>query len=270
MIKVFQIFFLVFSIFIFSQEEEMYSAFNFENNTVQKILIDKTKLRANSELDATILDSLRVNQEVKILSRTKGLTKIGERDAPWFKISYNKNGISNEGFVWGGNIALGHRKYKDIQFLFGIASTQKVKNVGNNDFHNEIIARVVAIKDSVVISERNFEMGSSENLEAYGFEIINNKNLKNVEFIVKAMVTGAACGIPTYEQYFFWTNNSFYKLPRLMIVGDADVYHHSEGFSFYKNGKVVLNTEESEIDENEKEKTSKKSKIYFWDGEKLK
>ena len=65
--KIFQIFFFLISIIIFSQEEsEEYSVFNFEKNTFQKILIDKTKLRINPELNATILDSLQINQEVKI------------------------------------------------------------------------------------------------------------------------------------------------------------------------------------------------------------
>lgn len=269
--KFFQIFFFLFSAIIIAQDEhEEYSAFDFKKNSNQKILIDKTKLRISPELNANILDSLQINQDVKILSRTNKLTKIGERNAPWFKISYNKNGSNNEGYIWGGNIALGYRKYKNIQFLFGIASTQKVKNVENNYFHNEMIARLVAIKDSKVISEKSFEMGNSENLEAYGFEIINNKNLKNVEIILKTMVSGAACGVPTYEQYLFWTNNSFYKLPRTMSVGDADVYSYSEEFQFFKNGRIVMQIEQYEKDENEKVKTSKNSKTYFWDGKNLK
>ncbi len=274
--KIFQIFFFLISIIIFSQEEsEEYSVFNFEKNTFQKILIDKTKLRINPELNATILDSLQINQEVKILSRTKELTQIGERNAPWFRISYDKNGKTNEGYIWGGNLALGHRKYKDIQFLFGVASTQKIKDKDNDSFHDEIIARIIAIKDEKVISERNFEMGNSENLISYGFTFIENKNLKNVDFIIQTYVSGEACAIPTYDQYFFWTNNSFYKLPKLTSVSDAGVFHHEELYVFPNLKKVKANTilktiEESQTDENEKTKTSKNFKIYFWNGTKLK
>lgn len=274
--KIFQIFFFLFSIIIFSQEEsEEYSAFNFEKNTFQRILIDKTKLRINPELNTLILDSLPINQEVKILSRTKKLTKIGERNAPWFKISYDKNGKTNEGYIWGGNLALGHRKYKDIQFLFGVVATQKIKDKDYNSYHDETIARVIALRENTVISERNFEMGSSENLNSFGFTFIENKNLKNVDFIIKTYVSGDACAIPTYDQYFFWTNNSFYKLPKLMSVSDAGIFHYEESYIFPNLKKVKANTilkiiEKSETDENDKTKTSKKTKTYFWDGKVLK
>lgn len=265
------IFVLIFFQILYCQEEnEMYSSFNFEKNSIQKILSDKTKLRENPDLNAPILDSLDISQNIKIISRTNELTKIGERNAPWFKISYDKNGTSGEGFIWGGNIALGHRKYKGIQFLFGIASTQKIKNKDFDDEHDEMIAKIVALKDNQVISERNFEMGTAENLAGYSFKILENQGLKNVDIILHTLVSGEACGIPTYEQYFLWTKNSFYKLPKLMSVGDADIFSHSEEYLFQKSGKIILKTVEAEFDDNEKEKTSKKSKTYIWDGESLK
>ena len=157
----------------------------------------------------------------------------------------------------------------------GIASTQKVKDEIGNDFHNEIIARIIALKDQKVISERNFEMGSSENLNSYGFKILENKNLKNVDFIIHTYVSGDACAIPTYDQYFFWTNNSFYKLPKLTSVSDAGIFHYEESYIFPNPKKVKANTilkiiEKSETDENDKTKTSKKNKTYFWDGKNLK
>ena len=118
-------------------------------------------------------------------------------------------------------------------------------------------------------------MGNSENLQSYGFTFIENKNLKNVDFIIQIYVSGDACAIPTYNQYFFWTNNRFYKLPRLMSVSDAGAFHYEELYIFpnlkkVKPNTILKTTEESETDENEKTKTSKKSKIYFWDGKSLK
>ena len=64
--RFFQVFFFLFSIIIFSQEEnEEYSVFNFEKNTSQKILIDKTKLRTTPDVNSVVLDSLDINQEIK-------------------------------------------------------------------------------------------------------------------------------------------------------------------------------------------------------------
>ena len=267
--SLFSIFALILFQIVFSQEgNEVFSSFDFEINSTQKILSDKTKLRESPNLNAIVLDSVDVNQDVKIISRTQELTKIGERNAPWFRISYSKNGIAREGYVFGGNIALGHRKYKDIQFLFGMSSTQKIKK---DDFeYDELVAKIIALQDHQVIAERSFGMGNSENLAFYSFKISENPGLKNVDVILQTLVSGEACGIPTYEQYFLWTNHSFYPLPKLMNVGDADVFWHSEEFSFQKNGKIILKTKEYEKDENEKETTSEKSKTYFWDGESLK
>ena len=268
--KLLHLVFLLSFYFGFSQSEEEYSSFHFELGSHQKILVSNTKVRKCPELGTVVIDSLSPGNDIKIIYRTPQNFKIGERHAPWFKVSYEKNGTPTEGYIWGGNIALGHRKYNDVQLLFGIASTQKIKNKGSEGDYNEMIARVVALKDNQVISERNFEMGNSENLSGYGFKIIENQKLKNVDFIVAAMVSGEACGVPTYEQYFLWSHNSLVKLPRLMSVGDADVYSYSEEFQFFKNGKIMMKIEQYEKDENNKETTKKTSKTYFWDGKELK
>ena len=189
--KLLHLVFLLSFYFGFSQSEEEYSSFHFELGSHQKILVSNTKVRKFPELGTVVIDSLSPGNDIKIIYRTPQNFKIGERHAPWFKVSYEKNGTPTEGYIWGGNIALGHRKYNDVQLLFGIASTQKIKNKGSEGDYNEMIARVVALKDNQVISERNFEMGNSENLSGYGFKIIENQKLKNELVVAQKKVNAA-------------------------------------------------------------------------------
>lgn len=258
---------------IVSAQEEVYAngVFSFEENKTQKIFTDFTRVRQEPNLNSQILDSLQTNQPILIIKKDEKILHLGERSSNWYKVSYQKANQTLEGYVWGANLCIGYRNKDGYDFLFGISKTIDKKDKEFNQNYKQNIASIKAVQENVLIDEVFFETGSGESLSYGTFTIESNHKLKNVDFTLKAMVSGEACGIASYDQYVLFKNKKLIALPQLMNVGDADVYHHSEEFIFPNDkggipNAFIFKMEEMEKDENEKEKTKRLSRTYLWDG----
>ncbi|WP_404986763.1 SH3 domain-containing protein [Chryseobacterium sp. M5] len=261
----------------FSAQEEDYEyangVFHFEENKTQKIFTDFTRIRQSPNVNAQILDSLQTNQQILILKQDETILKLGERRANWYKISYQKGDKTSEGYVWGGNLCVGYRTKNGYDFLFGLTKTINKKDKEYPEIViKQNIAAIKMVEGNILIDEVSFDTGSGESLSYGTFNIESNHKLKNVEFTLKAMVSGEACGIASYDQYVLVKDKKMIVLPQLMNVGDADVYYHSEQFVF-PNDKggipdaFIFKTEEMEKDEKEREKKKNASKTYLWNGD---
>lgn len=261
----------------FSAQEEDYEyangVFYFEENKTQKIFTDFTRIRQSPNVNAPILDSLQTNQQILILKQDETILKLGERRANWYKISYQKGDKTSEGYVWGGNLCVGYRTKNGYDFLFGLTKTINKKDKEYPEIViKQNIASIKMVEGNTLIDEVAFDTGSAESLSYGTFTIESNHKLKNVEFTLKAMVSGEACGIASYDQYVLVKDKKMIVLPQLMNVGDADVYYHSEQFVF-PNDKggipdaFIFKTEEMEKDEKEREKKKNASKTYLWNGD---
>ncbi|WP_175622521.1 SH3 domain-containing protein [Chryseobacterium schmidteae] len=261
----------------FSAQEEDYEyangVFHFEENKTQKIFTDFTRIRQSPNVNAQILDSLQTNQQILILKQDETILKLGERRANWYKISYQKGDKTSEGYVWGGNLCVGYRTKNGYDFLFGLTKTINKKDKEYPEIViKQNIASIKMVEGNTLIDEVSFDTGSAESLSYGTFNIESNHKLKNVEFTLKAMVSGEACGIASYDQYVLVKDKKMIVLPQLMNVGDADVYYHSEQFVF-PNDKggiadaFIFKTEEMEKDEKEREKKKNASKTYLWNGD---
>jgi hypothetical protein len=271
--KSFLITVFLFALQLFSAQEEIYAngIFNFEENKTQKIFTDFTRVRQQPTVNSKILDSLPSNQQVLIIKKDESLLKLGERAAHWYKISYQKNSQTVEGYIWGANLSVGYRNKNGYDFLFGLTKTLSKTNPDGDGSYQQNYASVKVLKGNQLMDEANFETGLGESLNFGTFTIESNHQLKNVDFTLKATMSGEACGIAGYDQYVLFTNKKLIALPQLMNVGDADIYHHSEEFIFPNDkggipNAFILKTEEMEKDENEREKTKRLSKTYLWNG----
>ncbi len=271
----FTVLFLFIVQIFFAQEEEIEYAngiFNFEENKTQKIFTDWTRIRQSPNVNAQILDSLQTNQQVLILKQDETILKLGERRANWYKISYQKDDKTSEGYVWGGNLCVGYRNKNGYDFLFGLTKTINKKDKEYPQIINaQNIAAIKVVEGNTLIDEVAFDTGSAESLSYGTFNIESNHKLQNVELTLKAMVSGEACGIASYDQYVLFKDKKLIALPQLMNVGDADVYYHSEEFVFPNDkggipNAFIFKMEEMEKDDKDREKKKKASKIYLWDG----
>ncbi|GAA4152387.1 hypothetical protein GCM10022217_07170 [Chryseobacterium ginsenosidimutans] len=261
----------------FSAQEEVYAngIFNFEENKTQKIFTDQARIRQSPNVSSQIVDSLQSNQQVLILKKDETVLQLGERSANWYKISYQKDDKISEGYVWGGNLAVGYRNKNGYDFLFGLTKTVDRKDKQFNQNFKQNIASIKVIEGNTLIDEVSFDTGSGESLSYGTFNIESNHKLQNVELTLKAMVSGEACGIAAYDQYVLFKDKKLIALPQLMNVGDADVYYHSEEFVFPNDKGGVPNAfifkmEEMEKDDKDREKKKRASKTYLWNGDSYK
>jgi len=257
-----------------AQDEDVTYAdgiFSFEENKIQKIFTDWTRVRKEPDVKAQITDSLLANQQVMILKKEDAILKLGERGANWYKVSYQKGDAVSEGYIWGGNLCVGYRNKNGYDFLFGLSKTVDRKNKEYNETIKQNIAGIKVIEGTTLIDEVYFDTGRGEELSYASFTIESSHKLQNVELTLKALVSGEACGIASYNQYVLFRDKKLVALPQLMNVGDADVYYHSEEYIF-PNDKggipdaFIFKMEEMERDDKDREKKKRSSKTYLWNG----
>lgn len=265
--------FLLMLQFFAAQENEAYAdgIFGFEENKVQKIFTDWTRVRLDPGVNGKIADSLQTNQQVMILKKEEGVLKLGERAANWYKISYQKGDNTLEGYVWGGNLCVGYRNKNGYDFLFGLSKTIDRKNKEFNEIEKQNIAGIKVMEGNTLIDEVYFDTGKGEELSSGSFNIESSHKLQNVEFTLKAGVSGEACGIAGYDQYVLFKDKKLIALPQLMNVGDAGAFYHSEEFVFPNDkggipNAFFLKVEDMEVDEKDREKKKQSSKTYLWNG----
>lgn len=271
------ILFLCFIQIIFAQDSNVYAngVFHFEDNKTQKVFTDHTRVRQSPDVNSQILDSLKTNQQIVILKKEEKILKLGERIANWYKISYQKDNQNYEGFIWGGNLAVGFRSKNGYDFLFGLTKTVSRKNPEYDGSFPQNYASVKLLKDNHLVDEVSFETGLGESLSLGMFNIESSHRLKNIELTLKATVSGEACGIASYDQYVLVKGEKLVALPQLTNVGDADVYYHTEEFIFPNDKGGIPNAfiykmEEMEKDEKEREKFKRLLKTYLWNGNSFK
>ncbi|RZJ49564.1 MAG: SH3 domain-containing protein [Chryseobacterium sp.] len=271
--KSFLITIFIFVLQLFSAQEEVYAngVFNFEENKTQKIFTEWTRIRKEPNIHSQMLDSVQSNQQVLIIKKDETVLQLGERSSNWYKISYQKKNKTLEGYVWGANLCIGYRNKNSYDFLFGISKTVDKKDKKFNQIYKQNIASVKVLEGNALIDEVSFETGSGESLSYGTFNIESNHKLQNVDFTLKAIVSGEACGIAGYDQYILFKDKKLISLPQLMNVGDADIYHHSEEFIFPNDkggipNAFIFKMEEMEKDENDREKVKRLSKTYLWNG----
>lgn len=258
---------------ISAQDSDVYAdgVFHFEDNKTQKVFTDYTRVRQSPDVNAQILDSLKTNQQILILKKEEQVLKLGERGANWYKVSYQKDNQNFEGFIWGGNLAVGFRNKNGYDFLFGITKTEDRTDKKYNEKYKQNFASIKMLTGETLEGEVSFETGLGESLSYATFSIESSHRLKNVELTLKATVSGEACGIAAYDQYVLLKDKKLIALPQLMNVGDADIYYHSEKFIFPNDkggipNAFVFKMEEMEKDEKEREKFKRSSKTYLWNG----
>lgn len=258
-----------------AQENEVYAdgVFNFTENKTQKIFTDWTRVRKEPGVNTQIIDSLQSNQQVMILQKEEAVPvlQLGERKANWYKVSYQKGELLSEGYVWGGNLCVGYRNKNGYDFLFGLSKTIEKKTKPLNEIEKKNIAGIKVMEGNTLVDEVYFDTGKGEELSFASFNIESNHKLENVELTLKAMVSGEACGIATYDQYALFRDKKLVALPQLMNVGDAGAYYHSEEYVFPNDkggipNAFILKAEDMEVDEKDREKKKRSSKTYLWNG----
>ena len=267
------LFFFSLSVGLCAQQSTTFMAYHFEEHSLQKILNPQTRLREAPNLNSSVVDTLEVNSVVRILKELDKQERLGKRYAPWYKVAYNKDGNQKTAYVWGGNLALGNIIIKNTEFLYGLIGTTMVTNEEYKMTFPEVEGALIAVNNNTMIAKTTFPMGTMENSSFGEFSFNGTTDFTGVDGIFRIESGGEACGIASYNQLLFWLDGRFYVLPKLVNVFDADVFGHSEQYTFPKeSGKpnsLIKSIEVYESDEQGKETHTKKKEFYKWNGAEL-
>jgi hypothetical protein len=234
------------------------------------VFADTLFVRKTPNLKSSVQDTIFVGDDVKIIDGGE-IFKIGNREFPWFKISYtNSSNVKQTGYAWGGLLSFKALRRGNTKFVYGIPKII-VKGKKNNNI-TESIVQVKAVENKQTIAKIDMTI-NSESSGLSNAIILNGSNLTNISNILLVSFSGEACGIPTYHFYLLWDGKQFYQAPKSESIADAGVYH--EGYSLIfpseKGGikdKVIQNyTLEQVIDEEKNKYKRKNAKtIYSWTG----
>ena len=255
-----------------NNDEVYFGSYTFDKKVAQKVMVSDAKVREHPNYKSNKIDSLQIGDAVNITNITTHMHSAGLREAPWYEISYKKNNQLKKGYIWGGNLALGHQKKNGVEFLFGAVGT--VSRDGGA--YKQVKMEVLALENNKVIDRHYFLV---DNLHFTSMEILNNKGLSGIKSVIRVENAGEACGIPTNTQYLLWNGKNFFPLDLLTNVGDAGIFYHSEEYIFPSDkggvkSKIIMKMEEAEFDEDDNEKETPinqktDEKTFIWDGKTL-
>ena len=262
----------------FSQEKSYQNYYwNGKENYKAIVGVKNCYVRINPDASSTLLDSLQIGNEIKVIKSTDNDYKIKGVNVSWVEIEYtNKKGIASKGYLWKGFLALGYFKKSDLTYLTMIEKVELNKENGLDDF--AIMIKILNNQNSVLgqktIIKNLGEASLFENKTIGGFGLSNVIGIYRIGFL------GEACGIASTIYYFVWNGTKISMLPDKYYDGEASFSYHNENFIFpkEKGGKpdtVIKVVEEGENTDETGEQlhsiynVTLWKEIYKWDGEKV-
>lgn len=244
------------------------------------IFADTAFVRITPDTKQAPIDTLLAGDNITITGTTPNALTIHGLRGPWLEVSYQKNGELKNGYVWQGLVSCAPMRRGDIKFVYGIerrADSAYTSDQGK-DTLRRYLGRLKVIQNGSIVTRASFTTDDDESANFSTGKVMSGMGLTNVQHIIVLTFSGEACGIPTNDYYFALTkDNQLIRLPEKTNIGDADVFYHSESFTFpnEKNGKpdmVIWDmTEEEATDKVDKDgshvlkMTGKKTVNYAWD-----
>lgn len=259
---------------IFGQDytsESGYRALN--EGATYYILKNETSVHAAPFVTAATVALLPVGFPVKIEERTEELLKIHGFRTNWYRVSFDNNGYE-EGFVWGGHLAVGALVGKDnpnLLFLYGIDT---IKLVQRGDYIEESICLQLNISENCVLKNKlNLEAVGTLYTNTQG-EAFGNSGVPGVEEVLEIAFSDGYCGGVSAAITVFWDGKNLHKVD-LLTNGFGSEYF-SNNFFIYpssedgKEGLILLREEEGNYDVNKIPRYFYQKDSYFeWNGTKL-
>lgn len=257
------------------QAEPDFTQWPAENDSTYSMFAKKGYMRNAPGLTGIVIDSLTTGDRVRIKAQTEKFDVIKNINASWVKVVNTATG--KEGYIWQGLLSVKETTANGLRFLYGIDRVFYKQEEGAK--YAKLLMQVKAITADSVAAITEFETSAGEAASYTEMKLLGDPKLQNLQNVVRISLGGEACGIPTYYFYFGWTGKKFLALPGKYIVGDADVFYHSETLLFPNEkggqpGKIIKLTEEEETLEEATAKKKAKVKhtnskeVYVWDGEK--
>ncbi|WP_299677834.1 SH3 domain-containing protein [uncultured Tenacibaculum sp.] len=263
--KVLNYLFVLFSVLnVFSQEGKYIGMYGerFKINETVMLFGDNVRLREEPNMNAKVLKTLKIGEEVTVLS--SGIED--EKPIPdneivweWYKVKYK----NIEGYVYESLLSLDYKVYDKDLYLVSI---RKDKN--KND---KVVVRLFN-KETNKYEENSSFLGSAT---TFKIRVFGNKGLKNIKSIFLVDAIAEACGVDGGGVYWF-NDGSLKKGIAFSSFADGGSWFEEKiVFPNDKEGvedKIVFIREVGETIDYKKDyiKKTVESCAFDWEGEEIK
>jgi len=154
------LFILIFTTSLAAQSDYTFNSLyrSFEEGQSFYILKDETIVHAAPFVTAATISTLATGTSIKIEERMDELFRINGFRTNWYRVSFGKGTEVVEGYVWGGNIAVGSfisQQSSEMLFLYGI---EKIELVTRGDYTEESIKLQLNVcQNELLLDQLQFE-----------------------------------------------------------------------------------------------------------------
>lgn len=269
------LFLFLFQATLFAQADYTFGSLyrTLEEGSYSYILKDQSTVYAAPFVNASVLFSLPVSTKIKVEERMDEIFRINGFRTNWYRVSFDNNGIQEEGFIWGGNLAVGafYAQNSDLLFLYGI---DNISLVQRGDYAEE------SIKLQLNVSQKG-QLLDKIIVEAIGTLYTNtqgqtfgNKGITAIQEIVEIAFSDGYCGGVSASMTVFWDGQKLHFVD-LLSNGFSSEYFVNKFFIYPSDkggqaGQILLREEEGSYDASKiPVYTYEKEKAFEWNGVEL-
>jgi hypothetical protein len=244
---------------------------SFEEGSQQYILRPNTPVYLAPAIDSVHFYLLAIAATIVIEERMDELyIKNGFR-TNWYRISFIQNKEVIEGFIWGGDIAVGYSQAKrdsSLLFLYGIG---KIELVSRGDYEDESIKiQINAVQNNLLLDQLEFEAAGTIYTKTQ-LRALGKKGLRSINQVLELAFSDGYCGGVSAMAVVFWSGNKL-QFIRLMSNGFSDKEFYNQ-FFVYPNEKggqsqTIIYKQQWGVFSSPKEQkiTKEKDTFYGWNG----
>lgn len=267
---------IFFSTSIFAQQDYTFQSLyrSFEEGK-QYYTLAKSIIHIAPSVLSEKIATLPIATTIQIEERMDELAKINGFRTNWYRISFPLNGFLHEGFIWGGNIAVGAfvaQESPDIFFLYGIEKIEVVER--SNYIEERILLQLNACRDTFLLDKLEVEAMGSLYTQTQG-NALGNKGLESIKEVIEINFSDGYCGGVSASATTFWDGQKLHFV-QLLSNGYSNEYFSNKFFIYPHDdegeiGRIILREEEGEFGENKEAiYTQKVDKEFVWTGDGLK
>jgi hypothetical protein len=218
------------------------------------LIADQVNIRAAATTSSAKVGQLSISTTIILEEKSPETLTLNGLTAPWYRISFQQNGQSKNGYIWGGFIALGYLQdpdYPNTLFLYGFS--RKMKDMVNGYPRSQLYMQVRACAENREISKVEFE---ALGVLATGLDatITDNKGVKGIQNILQFSFNDGYCGGAFGMQVVFWDGLKLHHIRKLNNGFDMPYFKHE--FFIYPDDNlgvkdmIILQMEEGRYDDN--------------------
>lgn len=242
----------------------------FEEGSQQLILRDSSLLKTAPALVATTLQVLPIGTTIQVLERMDERTTIKGFLTNWYRVQTQQSGKLIEGFVWGGNIAVGSHIGRDtsVRFMYGVAA---IELIDRGDYQDpSILLEINACKGNQLLDQLTTTAAGTIYTQTQ-IRATGNRGIRGIQEVLELAFSDGYCGGVSAEIVIFWTGRKlrFIKLlsqgfsdknfARQLLVYPADEGGQSQTILFKRQIGIISTQKREKI-------TEQATIIYGWNG----